>query len=108
MQQKALSSTGGNGSSEIPRILTAGPGTLRLRIMLKNGLKVESTCLLLGGMINAHGPETTFVEFVGPEPGVGYGWSRKIRGPDAIENWSGKIARSAICRGGESGGILCS
>jgi hypothetical protein len=107
MQQNALSKTGGTGSTDISRMLSTALDTLRLRIMQKNGLKAESTCLPLGGMINAHGPETTPVEFVDPEPGVGYGGSWKIKGQDAMKNRLGMTVHPATCHTGESGGIRC-
>jgi len=107
MKQNAHSLTGGSGSPEIPRILTAAPGTLRLRIMQKNEPNVESTCLPPGGMINAHGPGTTHVEFVGPEPGVGYGGYRKSKGQVAMKDGFARIVPTAACSEWESGEISC-
>jgi hypothetical protein len=106
MQQNAYSSTGGTRSPEIPWMAPA-PGTLRLRIMHTNGLKVESTCLPLGGMINANVPETVHVQPVGPEPGVGYGRFRKSNSRDARKNRPGKIVKPAVSHCGESGRTLC-
>jgi hypothetical protein len=99
MSQNAICNPGEIGSLRIRRMLTTAPATPHMRIKPKNHEpKVESTCLPLGGMIKATLPEISHVDSVGPEPGVGYGWSPACKGQLIMNNRSGMFARFARMR----------
>ena len=75
MQLNALSLTGDPVSLEIRCMRTILPAMPRMQTRSKNsGLKSESTCLPLGGMIKATVQEIAPVDLIDPEPGAGYGW----------------------------------
>jgi hypothetical protein len=99
MRQNAICNPERIGSLRIRRMLTTAPATPHMRIKPKNHEpKVESTCLPLGGMIKATRPEISHVDYVGPEPGVGYGWSPACKDHFTINNRSGIFARFARMR----------
>jgi nitrogenase subunit NifH len=99
MRQNAIYSPGDIDSSRNSRYLTTAPATLRMRIKQKSlNPKMTSTCLPLGGMIKATLPEITHVDSVGPEPGVGYGWSLKGTGQTTMNNRFRMITRCARVR----------
>jgi hypothetical protein len=108
MQQIVINNPGGSGSSGNPRNLTIAPAALRIRIMQKNaGPKVESSCLYPGGKIKATVLEITHVDSVGPEPGVGYGWTCREKSPLMQNDRSVMLFQSAACDYGRSGGVHC-
>ena len=99
MRQNAIYSTGDIDASRNSRYLTTAPAILRMRIKQKNlDPKMTSSCLPLGGMIKATLQEITHVDSVGPEPGVGYGWSPKDMGQSRLNNRFGMIARCSRVR----------
>ncbi|MFA6226057.1 MAG: hypothetical protein WC620_07765 [Methanoregula sp.] len=109
MRQNAIYSPGDIGSSKIPRMLTTAPATPQMRIKPKSpDPKMTSTCLPPGGKIKATLPEITHVDSVGPEPGVGYGWSPECKDQHTKINRSGMIARFAACGTSRSGRFPCS
>jgi len=99
MSQNAICNPGEIGSLRTRRILTTAPATPPMRFKPENyELKVESTCLPLGGMTKATLPEITHVDSVGPEPGVGYSWLPACKGQLTVNNRSGMFARFARMR----------
>lgn len=99
MSQNAICNPRGIGSLRTRRMLTTAPATPQLRIKPKNREpKVESNYLPLGGMIKATRPEISHVDSVGPEPGVGYGWSPACKGQPTMNNRSGMFSRFARVR----------
>ena len=99
MSQNAICNPGEIGSLRTHRMLTTVPATPQMRIKQKRlDQKMTSTCLPLGGMIKATLPEITHVDSVGPEPGVGYGWSLKGTGQTTMNNRFRMITRCARVR----------
>ncbi len=104
MEQVTIYSPGDIGSSGTPWNLTTAPGTLQTRIMPEKGEpNVESTCLSLGGKIEATVSENTHVDSVGPEPGVGYGWSGEYKDHHPMKP-SGRAVQSEAGSDGRYGG----
>jgi hypothetical protein len=108
MQQIMNSSPGGIGSPGTSRKLITALALLRMRILQKNvEPDIESSCLYLGGKIKATVLEIMHVDSVGPEPGVGYGWSGKEKSHYPQNDRSGRLIQSAACGYGRSREIHC-
>jgi hypothetical protein len=108
MQQIANYSPGGIVYLRTSRNLITAPATLRMRIMQKNvEPNIEPSCSYPGGKIKATVLEIMHVDPVGPEPGVGYGWSSKEKRHLMQNDRSGMLIQSATCDYGRSGGVHC-
>jgi hypothetical protein len=109
MRKNAIYSPGDIGSLGTPRNGTTAPATQPTCIQReKIEPKVEFACLPLGGMIKAALREITHVDSVGPEPGVGYGLSRRYPGQQRKKNYLERVVESAACGASRSGRAPCS
>lgn len=77
-----------------------------MRIKQKNvEPNIETSCSYPGGKIKAAVLKIMHVDPVGPEPGVGYGWSSKEKKHLMQNDRFGTPIQSAACDYGRSGGV---